>query len=318
MEKYSRQIILKEIGTEGQKKLQEAIVAIVGVGALGTVAAELLARAGVGKLLLIDRDVVEESNLPRQILFIENDLGRSKAVAGKEKLEKINSSISVEAAAIHLHPKNIDLLNASNLILDCTDNLQTRFLLNDYCGKNQKPWIYAAAIRTQGYVFPILPGKPCLRCFMKQETGETCDTVGVLNTITASIASLQTTLALKMILGEEVKPQLYQYDIWNQEFKTLVVKTNPACPTCQGNYERLYQEQEIRSIQFCSTGRYQIMGKPQNLGAVQQRWEKIGVVRRENGLLQFRNLLLFEDGRAVIKADSEQEAWASYSKWIGN
>lgn len=318
MEKYSRQLLLKEIGLEGQRKLAQATVAIVGVGALGTVAAELLARAGVGKLLLIDRDIIEESNLQRQILFTEEDRGRSKAIVAKEKLQKINSLIAIDAHPIHLNSKNIGLLRDATLILDCTDNLQTRFLLNDYCHNHKIPWIYAAAIKTKGYVFPVLPGGPCLRCFLGTESGETCDTVGVLNTITMAIASLQTTLAIKMILGEKVKSELYSLDIWNQEFKTMMVKQKPQCPTCQGRYEYLEKEDIIKTIQFCSTGRYQIMGKPQNLMELQQRWERIDKVRRDNGLLQFKNIILFADGRALIKANSEQEALSAYAKWIGN
>lgn len=318
MEKYSRQLLLKEIGREGQAKLAQATVAIVGIGALGTVAAELLARVGVGKLVLIDRDIIEESNLQRQVLFIEEDVGRSKAIVAKERLQKINSLITLEAHPIHLNNKNIGLLNNTTIILDCTDNLQTRFLLNDYGHKHKIPWIYAAAIKTKGYVFPILPGGPCVRCFLGTESGETCDTVGVLNTITTAIASLQATLAIKMILGEEVKAELYSLDIWKLEFKSLRVKQNPHCPTCQCRYEYLEKEDSIKTIQFCSTGRYQIMGKPQNLAELQQRWERIDEVKRDNGLLQFKNIVLFEDGRALIKASSEQEALSAYSKWIGN
>ncbi len=318
MEKYSRQLLLKEIGIEGQRKLAQATVAIVGIGALGTVAAELLARAGVGKLLLIDRDIIEESNLQRQVLFTEEDVGRSKAIVAKERLQKINSLITLEAHPIHLNSRNIDLLNKATLILDGTDNLQTRFLLNDYGHKNKIPWIYAAAIKTKGYVFPILPGGPCLRCFLGTESGETCDTVGVLNTITTAIASLQATLAIKMILGEEVKAELYSLDIWKLEFKAIVVKQNPHCSTCQGRYEYLDKAESIKTIQFCSAGRYQIMGKPQNLAELQQRWERIDIVKRDNGLLQFKNIVLFADGRALIKANSEQEALSTYSKWIGN
>lgn len=318
MEKYSRQLLLKEIGREGQAKLGQATVAIVGVGALGTVAAELLARAGVGKLLLIDRDIIEESNLQRQVLFAEDDVERSKAIVAKEKLQKINSLITIDTHPIHLNSRNIDLLNKATLILDCTDNLQTRFLLNDYGHKHKIPWIYAAAIKTQGYVFPVLPGGPCLRCFLGTESGETCDTVGVLNTITMTIASLQATLAIKMVLGEKVKSELHSLDIWNQEFRTMAVKQNLQCPTCQGRYEYLEKEDSIKIIQFCSTGRYQIMGKPQNLAELQQRWEKIDMVKRDHGLLQFKNIVLFADGRALIKANSEQEALSVYSKWIGN
>ena len=203
-ERYSRQVLLQEIGAEGQLLLQRKKVAIVGIGALGTVSSELLARAGVGSLLLVDRDVIEESNLQRQVLFDEDDLGKSKAAAAREKLEKINQHILIETKAIHLNNKNIGFLKEMDLVLDCTDNLETRFLINEFCKKEQIPWIYAAAIRTSGYVMPIMPAGACLRCFLDTANLETCDTVGVLNTATVSIAALQTTLALKMLLHKEV------------------------------------------------------------------------------------------------------------------
>ncbi len=345
-ERYSRQLLLPEIGKDGQEKIASATVAIVGVGALGTVAAELLARAGVGTMVLIDRDIVEESNLQRQVLFTEEDVGRSKASAGKERLQKINSSLIIEAHPSHLNAKNRALLDAATLtlILDCTDNLRTRFLLNDYARQKKIPWIYAAAIKTGGYVFPIYPGGPCLRCFLGQESGtgrgsgsgETCDTVGVLNMVTAAIASLQATLALKIILGEkvggeralggraagkEIKTELYSLNIWKPELKTLSVKSNPDCRPCQGKYEYLDRpdgEEEIRMVQFCSTGRYQILGRPKEFAELQQRWERIDVVKQDDGLLQFKNIILFADGRALIKAHSEQEALALYSKWVGD
>src|SRR3989338_4354446 len=197
--RYSRQILLQEIGKEGQVILQNKKVAIVGVGALGTVAAELLARAGGGSLILIDRDTVEESNLQRQTRFDEKSAGKNKASAAEKRIKEINSEIKVEFHSLHLNSQNIGLLQSADLILDCTDNLQTRFLINDYCRKEKKIWIYAAAIKTSGYVMPVFPNGPCLQCFLTESSQETCDTVGVLNTITVSIASLQATLALKIL-----------------------------------------------------------------------------------------------------------------------
>ena len=141
-DRYSRQMLLKEIGEEGQSKLDYKKVVIVGIGALGTVAAELLARAGIGSLRLIDRDVVEESNLQRQILFTEKDVGKSKSVMAAEKLKEINSLIKIESYPLHLDPKNVSLLQDADLVLDCTDNLETRFLINDHCRKEKIPWIY--------------------------------------------------------------------------------------------------------------------------------------------------------------------------------
>ena len=317
--RYSRQILLDQIGTEGQALLQNKKVAIIGIGALGTVAAELLSRAGVGNLILIDRDVVEPSNLQRQTLFDQKDLGKNKVTAAEQRINQINSEIKIKSHAVHLNSQNINILQSADLILDCTDNLQTRFLINDYCKKEQKLWIYAAAIKTTGYVMPIFPSGSCLQCFLTESNLETCDTVGVLNTITVSIASLQATLALKLLLGKEVESILYHYDIWNQSFKKINIKANKNCPTCAGTFTHLEKKETSKYIRFCSTGKYQVLGnKELDLAEIQKRWEKIGKVIQDDASLQFQNITLFKDGRALINANSTEEAEAIYSKLVGN
>ena len=315
-DRYSRQRLL--VGKEGQEKIQEAVIAIVGMGALGTVVAELLVRAGVGNLILIDRDIVEESNLQRQTLYEEKDVGRSKAVAAKERLIKINSKAKVEIHAIHLNSVSIPVLERAQLVLDCADNLQTRFLINDFCRKNGVPWIYGAAIKTAGYVMPILPFGPCLRCFLQEASLETCETMGVINTITTSIAALQTAFALQMIAGKEMEHFLYHYDILPPKLKRIKINRNKECPACQERYEYLEKKEETRFVKFCSSGRYQIQGKKVNLQEMKSRWEKCGGAIDEGVTLSFNDILLFEDGRALIKAGSEEEALSVYSKWIGN
>ncbi|MBU0470240.1 MAG: ThiF family adenylyltransferase [Nanoarchaeota archaeon] len=317
MDRYSRQALLTEIGTTGQKILQQKTVALVGIGALGTVSAELLARAGLGKLLLIDRDVVELSNLQRQSLFTERDLEKGKAETAKEKLKKINSEIEVEANSVHLNYETISLLEKADLILDCTDNLVTRFLINDYCKKNSKSWVYSAAIGTSGYVMPILPGGPCLRCFLEEANLDTCDTVGVLNTITVSIAALQVTLALKILLGKETEPILHHYDIWNHEYKKLIIKTKKDCPACNKKFTYL-NEPENKILRFCASGKYQIQGPKPDLKKIKSNWQQLGEVIDDGVTLQFKSVMLFKDGRALIKAGSEEEARIIYSKYIGN
>jgi molybdopterin-synthase adenylyltransferase len=227
-EKYSRQIIMKEIGVEGQKKLKRSTVAIVGVGALGTNSAELLARAGVGKIILIDEDIIEQSNLQRQTLFDEEDVGKSKVEVARTKLEKINSLVDIEIYKKTINKNNIDLLKKSDLVLDCTDNLETRFLINKFC-QQKKPWIYAACVKTEGYVMPILPNQPCLGCFLNKVNLDSSCTIGILNSVPSSIAALQTTIAIKLLLNQEVKPILFYYNLWNQEFRKLNVKKNPLC-----------------------------------------------------------------------------------------
>ncbi|MBI2666178.1 ThiF family adenylyltransferase [Candidatus Woesearchaeota archaeon] len=293
-------------------------IAIVGIGALGTAAAELLARSGIGTLQLIDRDVVEENNLHRQLLFTENDLEKSKAEIAKEKLKEINTSLKIESRAIHLNSKNISLLEKSDIVLDCTDNLQTRFLLNDFCKKNKIPLIYGAAIKTSGYVYLVLPEGPCLSCFLKEASLETCNTVGVLNTITTSIAEQQVTLALKVLLQKDMSSELHYTNIWNSEFKRIKINKNKNCKTCQGEYLYLTQKEETELIRFCGSGRYQVQGKIQNLDELKMRLEKAGEVLTYGETVSFKNILLFKDGRALIKAKSEEEALAIYGKWVGN
>jgi molybdopterin-synthase adenylyltransferase len=226
-ERYTQQVLLDKIAKRGQEKLQQSTVAIVGVGALGTNAAELLVRAGVN-VLLIDNDKIEKSNLQRQTLFEESDVGKSKVETAKEKLIKINSSVNVEIKEIRLNEENTNIINNVNLVLDCTDNMETRFLINKYC-LNKIPWIYSAAIETRGMVMPILPNGPCLNCVMKESKLETCNTVGVLNTIITSIASLQVTLAFKILI-DEIEPFLYHQDLWTGEFRKIKVKK--SCKNC--------------------------------------------------------------------------------------
>ncbi len=315
---HARQKLI--LGEEGQRKIEQSKVAIVGMGALGTVAAELLARAGVGKLAIIDRDVVEESNLQRQSLFAWKDVGRSKAIAAKERLKEINPYNMIYAHAIHLCAANIDVLQDADLILDCTDNQQTRFMVNDYCRKNGKKWIYGAAIKTSGYVMPILPEGPCLCCFMKEALLETCEQVGVLNTITTAVAALQVQLALEILTGKEVLPRLYHVDMERKGIQELSVKKTQECNTCKGIFTYLEQKEETKIVQFCGSGRYQVLGNGQkiDLAALKERLQKVTDVIDDGGTLQFEGILLFEDGRALIKADSEGEALSLYTKWVGN
>lgn len=317
-ERYSRQILLPEIAIEGQSKLCQKKIAIVGTGALGSIAAELLARAGVENLMIIDRDCVDESNLQRQTLFTENDIGKSKANLVQEKLQKINLYCKIKAEAVNLSAKNIDFLKGMDLIMDCTDNLETRFLINDFCRKEKIPWIYAAAIKTSGYVMPILPSGPCLSCFLAPASLETCDRVGVLNTITTSIAALQATIALKIFLDKPLKPTLIYYNIWNNTYKQIKIKKKQHCDTCSGKYLYLQESEKNIPIRFCSSGVFQIQGQPQELKIVKEQWQKIDTIIDDGETLRFQNITLFKDGRALIKANSEKEAIVDYAKYVGN
>lgn len=237
-EKYSRQTILTEIGTKGQEKLAGAKVIIVGIGGLGTNAAELLTRAGVGNLKLIDGDLIEKSNLPRQTLFTEKDVNKNKAKTAKKKLAEINSLIRIEAEEVFLDENNISFLDGADLILDCTDNMSTRFLINRYCTAKNLPWIHAACVKTSGYVLPFTQKKPCLSCFIRGknfEFAESACTEGVLNTLPAFIAALQASLAIKIIVNENVQPALYCCNLWTQEFRRIKIKPDPKCKICRLN-----------------------------------------------------------------------------------
>ncbi len=320
-DRYSRQIIMPEIGKEGQDKLQRSKVAVIGLGALGSLSAELLSRAGVGSLLIIDRDFVEISNLQRQLLYDEQDIGKLKAEAAKEKLAKINSSIDIVALPIHLNKNNLKFLDDCNLILDCTDNLKTRFLINDYCRKNNKPWIYAAAIRTKGYVMPIIAEEksPCLRCFIKDTADnlETCSTSGVINALTASVSSWQSSLAFKILLGKQVQSELYHFDCWNLECKKINIKKNKDCPVCQGQYEFLEKDEGLSVLKFCGTERFQIQGHF-DYDLLKEKLAKIENIEDFGSYFSFRNLLVFKDQRILIAADSKNMALADYSCWVGD
>mgnify|MGYP001589874950 FL=1 len=197
---YSRQELF--LGKKAQVKINKSKIAIIGIGALGTIAVELLARAGIGELILIDRDCIEISNLHRQTLFTHVDISKPKVIAAKEALSKINPNIKISAHFTSLDNENIGLVKP-DIILDCTDNLETRFLINDYSKKNNIPFIYASAIKDKGYIYNILPEKPCLKCILKESiTNETCETAGVLNTITSIVASLQVNDATKILLDK--------------------------------------------------------------------------------------------------------------------
>jgi len=250
MDRYERQKVLKHIGEKGQEKLGKSTLAIVGLGALGTVSAELLTRAGVGKLILIDHDIIDITNLQRQVLFTEEDVNKSKAVVAAEALRKINSEVEFEERNVHLTYDNIDFLKA-DVILDCTDNMDTRFLINDFALKNKIPWIYSAAVEDRGMLF-VSKGKPCFNCiFEKTNSLENCDNVGILNTSSVQIASMQVTEAMKILLNEETCKDLIHVNFWNHEVRKLKVKENPKCDACNGVFHYLETPKEDYKLKYC-------------------------------------------------------------------
>ncbi len=311
--RYQQQEIFERIGKEGQKKLSNSTVTIIGLGALGCTSSELLTRAGVGNLILIDRDYVELKNLHRQTLFDELDIGKQKAIIAKEKLQKINSEINIKTYFDNFDSSNITL--AKGLILDCTDNLETRFLINEVSIKNNIPWIFAAAIKDSGYVFNVIPSKTCFRCIFKEAYGlGTCTTVGVLNTITAAISSIQSNEAIKILLNKDYEKDLIHFNIWNNELTKIKVKKNSNCPACNRRFEHLTKKDNI--IKFCGSNNFLIRGKF-DYNKLKKDIMRVEKISDWGNAFHFKNVTIFKD-KVLIRADSEQEALSLYSKYIGN
>ena len=331
-ERYSRQIRFWGIGDAGQQRLLDARVAVVGCGALGSFQAGALARAGVGFLRIIDRDYVELSNLQRQWLFDQCDVeqGLPKAIAAARKMAAINSDIAVEPAVADLTPSNIDdLLGDVNLILDGTDNFETRYLINDYAVSHSLPWIYGAAVGSYGITMPVVPGlTACLRCVYPEPPGgaqPTCETAGVLGPITALIASLQVSEALKALCGVDVSRKITTVDVWSGEIRQIAQPPpDERCPAC-GRREFPYLDGERRSpVSLCGRNAVQIheRSRPLDLAYLAERLAPLGVVRSNEFALRFEMppylLTIFPDGRAIVKGTTDVGVARSlYARYVG-
>jgi len=335
-EKYSRQILFAGIGEEGQARLSQTSAAIVGCGAIGAATANLLVRAGVGRLSIIDRDFVESSNLQRQTLFDEADAREAipKAVAAERKLRSINSVVSVNGIVSDLTPNTAEeLLEGSDLILDGTDNFETRFVINDFAVKHGRPWIYAAAVASYGITLTIRPGiTPCLACLLEsggvmQGLDETCDTIGVLGPIVNLIASLEAAEAMKLLAGREeaLHGRLISCDAWTGRFQSLHVARNPECRVC-ARREFTYLEGEAQPhITMCGRDSVQIHERNRvlDLAALRARLAStISDVRHNEFLIRFRvppyEMTVFADGRAILKGSKDPAVARSlYARYIG-
>ena len=334
-ERYSRQVLFAGIGEAGQEKLNAAHVAIVGCGATGAAAASLLARAGAGKLTLIDRDFVEESNLQRQVLFDEADARDSlpKAEAAKRKIALFNSEIRVEAHVADLTPAKIhELLAKAELILDATDNFETRYLVNDYAVEQGKPWIYSASVGAYAATMNILPGETaCLACIFPEPpsgTVETCDTAGILNSAVNLAASLAVTEAMKVIVGarERVRRTLLSCDLWANEWSQVSAgRPRAGCEVCQKRNFRHLRGEGRPHITLCGRNSVQIHehGRPVDFAELEERLKPHGKVRSNSMLLRFERgehiLTVFADGRAVIQGTTDvATARTLYARYIGS
>ena len=333
-EKYSRQILFAGIGEQGQQRLLAASAVVVGCGAIGAATANLLTRAGVGKLRIIDRDFVEPSNLQRQTLFDESDAlaALPKAVAAERKLRSINSGVSIEGIVADLSPRNAaDLLARFDLILDGTDNFETRFLINDFAVQNSKPWIYAAAVASYGLTMTIRPGTtPCLACLMDtQQPGleETCDTVGVLGPIVNLIASLQAAEATKLLAGrtEALHGRLISCDVWTGHFQSVRIARNPECRACARRQFTYLDGDAQPHIAMCGRDSVQIheRNRSLDLATLKSRLSPtVSDVRHNEFLLRFRippyEMTVFSDGRAILKGTKDPAiARSLYARYIG-
>jgi len=336
-ERYSRQILFRGIGVKGQRRLAAARAAIVGCGATGSALASLLARAGVGTLRIIDRDYVEESNLQRQSLFDEKDAAESvpKAIAAARKIAAFNSEIVVEARVDDVVPANIyALLEGMDVVLDGTDNFETRYLLNDYAVKNTLPWIYAAAVGSYGVTLNVLPNTTaCLSCiFPETPRGmvETCETAGILNSAVNLISSIAATEAIKLLIGGEaaknLRKTLWSYDAWtNQQAEVSAATPRPGCRVC-GERDFVHLAGEGRPhLTMCGRNSVQIheRARPIDFAELQRRLQSLGVVRHNEFVLKFwrepYEMTLFPDGRAIIKGTTDTGiARSLYARYVGS
>ena len=333
-ERYSRQILFRGIGAEGQRKLAAGRVAIVGCGATGSALAGLLARAGVGTLRIIDRDYVEPSNLQRQSLFDESDAAESlpKAIAAAHKISAFNSQIAVEAKVEDLVPSNVEaLLEGMDLILDGTDNFETRYLINDYAVDRSRPWIYSAAVGSYAVTLNVVPAETaCLACiFPDSPRGmiETCETSGILNSAVNLVASIAATEALKFLVGASgLRRSLLSFDLWTNDHAEIAAgKPRPGCRACdERDFVHLAGEGRPH-ITLCGRNSVQIheRQRPIDFAEMDRRLQPHGTVRHNDFVLKFwrepYEMTLFPDGRAIIKGTTDTAVARSlYARFVGS
>jgi len=335
--RYSRQLLLSKVGREGQEKLLSSIVAVIGCGALGTVIASSLVRAGVGRVKIVDRDYIELNNLQRQVLFDEEDIARGlpKAIAAAEKLHKVNSQVEIEPLVADVNPGNVEeIIGDVDLVLDGTDNFETRFLINDACVKHGIPWIYGAVIVTHGMTMVIIPHRtPCFRCFLAEMPAPgstpTCDTAGVLGPAVNIVASLEVTEGLKLLMGkeEELHGRLIYMDAWRGTMEQLELeKRDEPCPVCDlGRFEFLEAGKGSYLTSLCGREAVQINVRGEarvSFPDLAARLNSVGQVIFNDYMLRFRvdsyDLTLFPDGRTIVEGTADEAVARSlYATYVG-
>ncbi|HZQ93075.1 MAG TPA: ThiF family adenylyltransferase [Terriglobales bacterium] len=334
-ERYSRQILFPGIGPEGQRRLAQGRVALAGCGATGSALAALLARAGVGTLRIIDRDYVEASNLQRQSLFDEADAAEAlpKAIAAARQIARFNSQIAVDARVADLTPENAEeLLGGVDLILDGTDNFETRYLINDYAVRERVPWIYAAGVGSYGVTMNVLPYQTaCLVCLFPDPPGgplETCDTAGILGSVVSMIASIAGTEALKLLVGarDQLRNTLVSLDVWKNTYGSVSASVRRADCRCCAEREFVHLAGEGRAhITLCGRNSVQIheRSRPVDFDEMEGRLRPHGAVRHNEFVLRFwrepYEMTLFPDGRAIIKGTTDTAVARSlYARYVGS
>ena len=336
-ERYSRQILFQELGEEGQDRLSQSRVLIIGCGALGSAQAEALGRAGVGHLRIVDRDFVEASNLQRQTMFTERDADERlpKSIAAANHLKLINSEIEIEPVVLDVNHSNIEhLIDGYDVVVDGTDNFATRYLINDACVKHQRPWIYGAAVGSYGVTMTIRPHQTaCLRCVFDETpaaaSAPTCDTVGVIMPIINVVAAVQVTETMKLLTGRfhDLHDSLMQFDVWRNEWRRIGPgKPRADCPTCGlGRFETLSAENNETAAILCGRDAVQILPlRPTTIDfqTLATRLQRSGDVKFNDYLLRFRTgefeLTVFQDARSIIRGTDEiSTARSLYAKYIG-
>lgn len=334
-DRYSRQVLFPGIGPEGQARLAQGRIAIVGCGATGACVSGLLARAGVGYLLIIDRDFVEPSNLQRQSLFDEADAAESlpKAVAAARKIAAFNSDVQVKAEVADLTPENIQaLLGDADLILDATDNFETRYLINDFAVKHGRPWIYAAAVAAYAVTMNIIPGETaCLACMFPappEGAVETCDTAGILNSAVNLVGSIQATEAIKFLVGakDKLRRTLLSFDVWsNEQAEIDAARPRAGCQTCEKREFPHLAGERRPQITLCGRNSVQIheRNRPVDFAEMSARLGAHGTVKHNAFVLKFwrdpYEMTLFPDGRAIIKGTNDTAVARSlYARFVGS
>lgn len=341
LSRYAKQVLFEHVGEEGQRRLGAARATLIGCGALGSVLAETLVRAGLGFLRICDRDFIERDNLQRQVLFDEDDIAANlpKAEAAARKLSRVNSEVRVEAIVTDVTRINIEsLCDGAEVLLDGTDNFETRYLINDLAVKSKRPWVYGAVIGSSGLVMPVLPGEtPCLRCVFDEppppEMNPTCDTAGVLAPAVNVVASLQAMEAMKLLMGrrDAVIRGLLHVDVWTGRYYDMKVgaaRESGECACCVGGrFDYLSGKIASSTAILCGRDAVQVRARPGTrvtLAAIMEKLQRTGGRDVECNPFLLRatiddlELTVFADGRAIIKGTQDVDrARSAYAKWIG-